>query len=105
MRLQRPMRTVIALLAVMTVAPVHAATVQVVIDKLVYTPADINAKVGDTVVWINKDILAHTATVRGAWDVMIAAGKSATLVVKKPGSFDYFCRFHPNMKGRINVAP
>jgi hypothetical protein len=33
------------------------------------------AKVGDTP-WINKDIVAHTATVRGGFDVMIEANKS-----------------------------
>jgi plastocyanin len=74
------------------------------IDKLVFLPANIKAKVGDTVEWVNKDFLAHTATVRGDWDVMIAAGKSARLILKKTGTFDYYCRFHPNMKGQIIVT-
>jgi plastocyanin len=27
-------------------------------------------------------------------------------VLKKPGhETDYFCKFHPNMKGRVFVAP
>jgi plastocyanin len=84
--------------------PAHAETIQVMIDKLVFLPANIKAKVGDTVGWVNKDILAHTATVRGDWDVMIAASKSARLVLKKTGTFDYYCRFHPNMKGQIIVT-
>jgi plastocyanin len=62
--------------------PAHADTIQVVIDKLVFSPAEINAKVGDTIEWV-KDILAHTATVRGDWDVMIAANKSASIVLRK----------------------
>nr|WP_283949794.1 cupredoxin family copper-binding protein [Limobrevibacterium gyesilva] len=86
-------------------APVHAKTIQVVIDKLVFSPTQVNAKVGDTIEWVNGDILAHTATVRGDWDVMIAAKKSATLVLKKAGSFEYYCRFHPNMKGQIVIEP
>jgi plastocyanin len=85
--------------------PVHAETIRVTIDKLVFSPAQISAKVGDTVEWINNDILAHTATVRGDWDVMIAPKKSASLVLKKAGAIEYYCRFHPNMTGRINVAP
>jgi plastocyanin len=40
----------------------QAATIQVTIDKLVFAPAEVTAKVGDTVEWINKDILAHTAS-------------------------------------------
>jgi plastocyanin len=83
----------------------HAETIQVTIEKLVFAPVEIKAKVGDTIVWINKDIVAHTATVQGDWDVMIAANKSATLVLKKAGNVDYYCRFHPNMKGRITITP
>ena len=85
--------------------PAHAETIQVMIDKLDFLPANIKAKVGDTVEWVNKDILAHTATVRGDWDVMIAASKSARLILKKTGTFDYYCRFYPNMKGQIIVTP
>jgi plastocyanin len=36
---------------------------------------------------------------------MVLPGKTARLVVKKAGAFDYICRFHPNMKGRLTVAP
>ena len=73
----------------------HAETIPVIIDKLVFAPVEIKAKVGDTIVSINKDIVAHTATVQGGCGVMIAANKSATLVLKKPGNVDYYCRFHP----------
>lgn len=84
----------------------HAETIQITIDKLVFAPADVTAKVGDTVEWVNNDILAHTATATNKdWDVMIAPKKSGTLVLRKAGAFDYFCKYHPNMKGRITVAP
>ena len=89
----------------MTAVPARAATIQVTIDQVAYAPVEIQAKLGDTIEWINKDIVAHTATVRGDWDVMVLPNKSARLVVKKAGTFDYFCRFHPNMKGRMTVAP
>jgi plastocyanin len=80
--------------------PAHAETIRVSIDKLEYSPAEITAKVGDTVEWVNKDFVAHTATVRGDWDVMIAANETASIVLKKTGDVQYYCRFHPNMKGR-----
>jgi len=83
----------------------HAETIQVTIDKLAFSPTEVNARVGDTIVWDNKDILAHTATAGNKdWDVMIAAKQTASLVLKNAGSIDYFCKFHPNMKGRVVVA-
>lgn len=95
----------IIIISGMNAVPAHAETIQVTIDKLVYSPVEIKAKVDDTIEWINKDIVAHTATVRGDWDVTIAANSSASLVLKKAGTVDYYCRFHPNMKGRITIAP
>ena len=49
--------------------PVRAETIQIRIDKMEYSPAEVRAKVGDTVEWINADILAHTATVKGDWEI------------------------------------
>ena len=95
----------IIIISGMNAFPALAETIQVTIDKLVYSPVEIKAKVDDTIEWINKDIVAHTATARGDWDVMIAANSSASLVLKKAGTVDYYCRFHPNMKGRITIAP
>jgi plastocyanin len=36
-------------------------------------------------------------------DVMIPPNKTASFVVEHAGTIDYFCRFHPNMKGRLTV--
>lgn len=84
----------------------QAKTIRVTIDKLDFKPVVVQAKVGDTIEWINKDALAHTATAKnGAWNVMLEPKKSGHLVLKKAGSVDYFCKFHPNMKGRVIVAP
>jgi plastocyanin len=86
--------------------PAHAATIQITMDNLVISPAEATAKVGDTIEWINKDVLAHTATARnGDWDITLPAKKSGSLIVKKAGTVDYFCRFHPNMKASLAVEP
>jgi plastocyanin len=89
----------------MNSTPGRAELVQVTIGNLEYSPAEMKAKVGDTIVWVNKDFVDHTATMRGGWDVAIEADKSARLVLKKPGTFDYYCRVHPNMTGKIIVQP
>jgi plastocyanin len=83
-----------------------AATIQITMENLVISPPEASAKVGDTVEWINKDIFAHTATARnGDWDVTIAPKKTATSVLKKAGTVEYYCRFHPNMKATLAIAP
>lgn len=93
------------ILAVLSASVAPAETVRVEVDRLTFTPAEISVKVGDTVEWVNKDILAHTATVRGDWEVALPANKAGSRTMTKAGSVEYYCRFHPNMKGRIVVAP
>jgi plastocyanin len=86
--------------------PAHAATLQITMENLVIAPAEAAAKVGDTIEWVNKDILVHTATARnGDWDVTMPPKTTVTLVLKKPGTIEYYCRFHPNMKASLTVAP
>ncbi|AZO06671.1 MAG: amicyanin [Mesorhizobium sp.] len=101
----RPLLLASMLVTVLMAPPAFAATIEVTIDKLVFSPASVKAKVGDTIEWTNKDILAHTATVKGGWDVMIPAKSKGKVTLKAAGEVDYFCRFHPNMKGHIGVAP
>ena len=89
----------------MMVVPAKAETVQVTIDKLVFEPGEANAKIGDTIEWINKDALVHTATARnGEWDVNIPASQRGQVELKEAGAVDYYCELHPNMKGRVVPA-
>jgi plastocyanin len=98
---------VVTLLAFAAMAvPAHAATLQIVMENLVISPAEASAKVGDTIEWINKDVFAHTATARnGDFDVTIPPNKTVTSVLKKAGTVEYYCRLHPNMKAVLNIAP
>jgi plastocyanin len=97
---------IVAMLTLGMSVPTHAETIQITMENLVISPADASAKVGDTIEWVNKDIFAHTATARnGDWDVTLPPKKSAVLVLKKAGTVEYYCRFHPNMKATLTVAP
>ena len=61
--------------------------------------------VGDIVEWTNHDILAHTATGKDkSWEVNLPPGATGRYEVEAAGAIDYFCRFHPNMRGRIEAA-
>ena len=86
--------------------PAHAATIQIVMENLVVSPAEVSAKVGDTVEWINKDVFVHTATARnGDFDITMPPKKTVTSVLNKAGTVEYYCRYHPNMKAVLTVAP
>ncbi|MCP3471929.1 cupredoxin family copper-binding protein [Bradyrhizobium sp. CCGUVB1N3] len=95
-----------AILLASMLVPARAASVQISMENLEISPADVSAKVGDTVEWTNKDVFAHTATARnGDFDVNLPAKKSATFVLKKAGMVEYYCRYHPNMKATLSVEP
>jgi hypothetical protein len=70
-------------------------------DRQARLPTEVNANVGDTVEWVNDDNSAHTATAtEGDWNVVIATKQNGRLIVKKSAPVEYFCKYHPNMKGR-----
>ncbi len=77
----------------------------VVIDASSFAPKFLRAKVGDRIVWVNKDLLVHTATAkRGAFDSKeIPAGKSWSYTATAAGQIDYKCTLHPTMKGSLLV--
>jgi plastocyanin len=87
-------------------APVYAATIRISMDKLEVSPAVASAKVGDTVEWINNDALVHTATARnGDFDVTLPPSKTVRSILRKAGTVEYYCRFHPNMKATLKIDP
>jgi plastocyanin len=90
-------------------AGVHVASagqaVSIAINDLEYGPASVAVHVGDTVTWINKDLVDHRATARdGAFDLKTLKGKPARWRARKIGEFAYYCRLHPNMTGVIRVT-
>jgi plastocyanin len=104
--LPRSTFAIVAALTLATPVSAHAATIQITMENMVIAPAQASAKVGDTIEWINKDVLAHSATARnGDWDVVLPPSKNGTLVLKRAGTIEYYCRFHPNMKATLTVAP
>ncbi len=91
-----------ALIFVATAGMARADTIQVKMEKLAFVPAQITAHVGDTIEWVNSDFVAHTATARdGSWDVLLPVNAKKTVVLKAEGTLEYYCKFHPNMRGRL----
>ena len=74
------------------------------IKQMQFRPALLTLQKGDTVVWINRDIVAHDVTEEPnkAWtSSVMPPGKSWSLVVTK--SADYYCSIHVVMKGKLLV--
>jgi plastocyanin len=70
-----------------------------------FMPERLEVAAGETVTWINADLVPHTVTAANAGleSGTIAPGARWTFVVKKPGKLAYICRFHPGMRGELIV--
>ena len=101
------MRTAILLLATAALlsSAARAEIIHIDVKGLGFAPADASAHVGDTIEWKNEDFVAHTATARGnEFDVRLAPKATGRAVIKGAGKIEYYCRYHPNMKGTITVG-
>ena len=78
----------------------------VVINMMKFTPENIHVNKGDTIVWINKGIVAHDVTEfpDKTW-TSDTIDRGATWKMKVDKGFDYFCSIHITMKGKVTVNP
>ncbi len=81
-------------------------THKVNISDFAFSPANLTIKAGDTVKWTNRGDAAHTADDKGSeWKTgTIKRGNSGKVTFDTAGNFNYFCKFHPAMKGEISVT-
>jgi plastocyanin len=70
-----------------------------------YEPKRLVARVGDTIEWANDDVVAHTATAKGSFDVNVLPQRRGRACLTTPGTFAYICRFQANMRAEILVEP
>jgi len=77
-----------------------------------YDPFEVAILVGGEVVWINDDSEAHTVTsgtTQGGPDAFFDSGifmKGTDYYYRfeSPGTFNYFCKLHPWMEGKVRVS-
>jgi plastocyanin len=72
---------------------------------MAFAPARIEVTAGTTLVWTNRDQLAHTVTADdGAWDSgPIAPGGTWRHSFAQPGTYPFHCTPHPFMTGVVVV--
>ena len=76
------------------------------IRGMAFHPQALEVHVGDTVVWVNRDLVPHTATSSqdAEWNTgPLEQGKSGVYVPSHAGEAPYFCQLHPVMLGRLIV--
>ena len=76
------------------------------IRNLEFTPKELAAAPGDTITWVNYDLVPHTVTAddkswdsgsvgaRGQWQTVVQAGMHTA----------YFCRYHPSMTAGLRIV-
>src|SRR3954454_17369139 len=92
-------------LAACPVSSAVAETIRIRVEDLAFVPAQVSARVGDTVEWVSRDFVAHTATARDeGWDVASPAEGTGHIMLMQGAGAEYYCRYHPTMRGRISVT-
>ena len=78
---------------------------QVVITGFKFEPDELKVSLGDTVTWINIDIVPHNIInshyQNEAVSTDLLSGEKYTFVVED--SLTYECGFHPSMKGKLLI--
>jgi plastocyanin len=82
-----------------------------------FAPNPVQANVGDTIIWTNRDSTVHTATSGGASGgptglfggsasapAIIAPSGTQSYTVTEAGDIPYYCVLHPTMVGTITVS-
>jgi plastocyanin len=101
----------VALAAVALVAPAAGAAVEqprtfvITISRMHYLALPQGLKVGDTIVWANRDIVPHTATARDhSFDVTLQPNQAKRIVIRHAGNIAFYCRYHPAMQGTLTAV-
>jgi amicyanin len=83
------------------------AAAKVSIDNFAFDPKELVVTAGATVTWVNTDDVAHTVTSKAAPPLFdskpLRTDAKFSFEFKTPGTYDYFCKPHPYMTGKVIV--
>lgn len=96
----RKSHAVVSLARVFTVA---AATWTITEESFAFSPSARTIRVGDKVVFRNKDSETHQVRINGRTLAAQGLGASVTWIAPRAGTFPFLCVIHTDMKGRIVV--
>ena len=75
------------------------------IQGFAFGPDAVTVAAGATVTWTNLDNADHTVTQNGALldSPDLATDDTYEVTFEEPGTYEYFCKFHPAMRATITV--
>ena len=80
---------------------------QIRIDNFAYVPQKLTVAVGTKVTWTNADDVPHTATSMDDPQTFdsgpVDTDETFSFTFTKAGTYSYYCKVHPHMKGTIVV--
>jgi plastocyanin len=81
------------------------STDKVDISDFKFVPESVTVEAGAELTWTNSDDAPHTATADdSSFDTGdLDQGDSKAITFDEPGTFSYYCRFHPFMKATVEV--
>ncbi len=84
----------------------RSTTTTVEIRDFVFAPVRVEVAAGDTIAWVNRDAVPHTASAAsGAWDSgELRTGATWKRVATAGETIEYVCAYHPSMRGTIVVS-
>jgi PGF-CTERM protein len=107
MKKQRPVGIILLLSMLMSVLATCAQAEEMMVDieGFAFQPATLTVLPGTTVTWTNQDNAPHTVTsTDGKFDSgSLSKGQEFNFNFTQPGVYDYYCKIHPSMRGRIEV--
>src|SRR5690606_8407639 len=102
-------------IAVLTQAPVAVAEVPadaivVNIDKMKYDVPELTVQAGDTVYWVNKEVMPHNVAFKKGVvgddafkGEMLKKDQAYAITFNAVGSYEYHCTPHPFMRAKVTV--
>jgi len=78
---------------------------EVVMENLAFVPATLSIPAGTVVTWRNNDSSAHTVTaLENSFESgTLSNGGTFSFTFTQKGTYEYYCRLHPSMTGKIIV--
>ncbi|MCA9862487.1 MAG: cupredoxin domain-containing protein [Thermomicrobiales bacterium] len=86
------------------------AVIPVEIKGFLYIPEQVTVPIGASVAWTNQDNAPHTSTGTGDSASALSSGaivfgQTFTQEFNTPGTYPYYCVYHPTMVGTVVVTP
>ncbi len=82
-----------------------------------FAEENLTVATGTTITWTNQDRFGHTVTAggpsaeTGEFDLVLGlttdsdtTGETGSYTFDTAGTFDFYCRYHPSMKGTVTVT-